>query len=164
MSTIDHYQSDNLNCEIPDAGNMKFAIAVSEWNTHITGKLLEGALKGLKDHGAKPENIIVKHVPGSFELTFASHQLMKNTDADAIIALGCVIKGDTPHFDYVCMGVTKGITKLNAEGDKPVIFGLITTNNMAQAEERAGGRLGNKGEECAICAIKMIDLFWSLKK
>ena len=118
----------------------------------------------LKKHGAKDENILVKTVPGSFELTFGANQMMENCDLDAIIAIGCVIKGDTPHFDYVCMGATQGITELNATGDIPVIYGLITTNTMEQAEDRAGGKLGNKGDECAITAIKMIDFVWSLNK
>ena len=99
-----------------------------------------------------------------FELTFASAQIIRHTDADAVIALGSVVRGDTPHFDYVCMGVTEGITRLNAESDKPVIFGLLTTDNMEQAMDRAGGKLGNKGSECALTAIKMVDLFWRLKK
>ena len=90
--------------------------------------------------------------------------MMENCDIDAIIAIGCVIKGDTPHFDYVCMGVTQGVAQLNATGDIPVIYGLITTNTMEQAEDRAGGKLGNKGDECAITAIKMIDFVWSLNK
>ena len=143
---------------------MKFGIVVSEWNFNITGALLKGAVETLKKHGAKDENILVKTVPGSFELTFGASQLIKNTDVDAVIALGCVVKGDTPHFDYVCMGATEGITRLNATTDTPVIYGLITTNNMEQAEERSGGKLGNKGDECAVTAIKMIDFAWSLKK
>ncbi len=128
------------------------------------GALLKGAVDTLKKHGAKDENILVKTVPGSFELTFGANQMMENCDLDAIIAIGCVIKGDTPHFDYVCMGATQGITELNATGDIPVIYGLITTNTMEQAEDRAGGKLGNKGDECAITAIKMIDFVWSLNK
>ena len=107
---------------------------------------------------------MVKTVPGSFELTFGASQLIKYAGVDAVIALGCVVKGDTPHFDYVCMGATEGITRLNATTDTPVIYGLITTNNMAQAEDRSGGKLGNKGDECAVAAIKMIDFAWSLKK
>ena len=103
-------------------------------------------------------------VPGSFELTYGSAQLIKSGKVDAVIALGCVVRGDTPHFDYVCMGATQGITYLNATSDIPVIYGLITTNNMQQAEERAGGKLGNKGDECAIDAIKMIDFACKLKK
>lgn len=164
MATIYHNLSEYDFNSVPDASNMKFGIVVSEWNYNITGALLQGAVATLKKHGVKEENILIKTVPGSFELTFGSNQFISHTDVDAVIALGCVVRGDTPHFDYVCMGTTQGIAQLNAKGDVPVIYGLITTNTMEQAEERAGGRLGNKGDECAICAIKMIGFAWSLKK
>ena len=164
MATAYHNLSEYDFNSVPNAENMKFGIVVSEWNFNITGALLEGAINTLKRHGAKEENIQVTTVPGSFELTFGSKQLINKTDVDAVIALGCVVRGDTPHFDYVCMGATQGITQLNTQGDVPVIFGLITTNNMEQAEDRAGGKLGNKGDECAITAIKMIDFVWRLKK
>ena len=164
MATAYHNLSDYDFNSVPDASTMKFGIVVSEWNHNITGALLEGAVNTLQKHGAKPENILVKTVPGSFELTFGSAQLIKHTDVDAVIALGCVVRGDTPHFDYVCMGATQGITSLNEKGDTPVIYGLITTNTMQQAEDRAGGKLGNKGDECAVTAIKMIDFAWSIKK
>ncbi len=164
MATAYHNLSDYDSHSVPNAENMKFGIVVSEWNHTITGALLKGAYKTLLKHGAKEENILVKTVPGSFELTFGANQIIENCEVDAIIVLGCVIKGDTPHFDYVCMGVTQGITELNLTGDIPVIFGLLTTNTMEQAEERSGGKLGNKGDECAITAIKMIDFAWSLNK
>ncbi|NCC09223.1 MAG: 6,7-dimethyl-8-ribityllumazine synthase [Bacteroidia bacterium] len=164
MATAFHNLSDYDAQSVPTAEPMKFGIVVSEWNSHITGALLQGAINTLKKHGAKDENILVKTVPGSFELTFGAAQMMENCELDGIIILGCVIKGDTPHFDYVCMGVTQGITHLNATCDIPVIYGLITTNTMEQAEDRCGGKLGNKGDECAITAIKMIDFIWSLKK
>ena len=164
MATAYHNLSEYDFNSVPNAENMKFGIVVSEWNFNITGALLNGAVNTLKKHGVKDENILVKTVPGSFELTFGANQMMENCDVDAIIAIGCVIKGDTPHFDYVCMGATQGITELNATGDIPVIYGLITTNTMEQAEDRAGGKLGNKGDECAISAIKMIDFVWSLNK
>lgn len=164
MATAFHNLSDYDFNSVPDAAGMKFGIVVSEWNSNITGALLEGAVKTLKKHGAKEENIQVKTVPGSFELVFGSSRFIKEGNVDAVIALGCVVRGDTPHFDYVCQGATQGLAALNAEGQIPVIYGLITTNNMQQAEERAGGRLGNKGDECAITAIKMIDFAWSLQK
>lgn len=164
MATAYHNLSDYDFKSVPDASNMKFGIVVSEWNHNITGALLKGAVETLKKHGAKDENILVKTVPGSFELTFGANQLLEYTEVDAVIVLGCVVRGDTPHFDFVCMGVTQGVTELNANSDKPVIFGLITTNTMEQAEERAGGKLGNKGDECAITAIKMIDFAWSFQK
>ena len=164
MATAYHNLSEYDFNSVPNAADMKFGIVVSEWNFNITGALLEGAINTLKRHGAKEENILVKTVPGSFELTFGSNQFIAHTNVDAVIALGCVVRGDTPHFDYVCMGATQGIAQLNATGNIPVIFGLITTNNMEQAEDRAGGKLGNKGDECAITAIKMIDFVWRLKK
>ena len=164
MATAYHNLSEYDFTSVPNAEQMKFGIVVSEWNINITGKLLEGAVSTLKKHGAKDENILVKTVPGSFELTYGANQMLENCDLDAVIILGCVIKGDTPHFDYVCMGVTQGITQLNATSDVPVIYGLITTLTMEQAEDRSGGKLGNKGDECAITAIKMIDFAWSLNK
>lgn len=164
MATVYHNLSDYDSNSVPDARHMKFGIVVSEWNFNITGALLKGAVETLKKHGAKDENIMIKTVPGSFELTFGANRLIKHGSVDAVIALGCVIKGDTPHFDYVCMGATQGITQLNATGDIPIIYGLITANTMMQAEERSGGRLGNKGDECAVTAIKMIDFAWSLQK
>lgn len=164
MATAYHNLSEYDFNSVPDASNMKFGIVVSEWNFNITGALLKGAVETLKRHGAKDDNIAVKTVPGSFELTYGANQFIKNTDVDAVIAIGCVVRGDTPHFDYVCMGATQGIAHLNATTDIPVIYGLITTNNMEQAEDRAGGKLGNKGDECAITAIKMVDFACSLKK
>ena len=164
MATIYHNLSAYDTDRVPSAEQMKFGIVVSEWNQHITGALLKGAVETLKKHGAKDENILIKTVPGSFELPFGAGQFIKQTDVNAVIALGCVIKGDTPHFDYVCMGATQGITQLNVTTDVPVIYGLITTNNLEQAEDRSGGKLGNKGDECAITAIKMIDFAWSFKK
>ena len=164
MSSALHNLSDYDFNQVPQANQMRFGIVVSEWNPAITGALLEGAVNTLKRHGAQEENIIIKTVPGSFELSFGSHCLIESGQVDAVIALGCVIRGDTPHFDYVCMGATQGIAQLNATSQVPVIFGLITTNNFTQAEERAGGKLGNKGDECAVTAIKMVDFFWSLKK
>ena len=164
MATAYHNLSDYDFNSVPSAENMKFGIVISEWNYNITGALLKGAVDTLKKHGAKDENIMVKTVPGSFELTFGANQLIEYSEVDAVIAIGCVVRGETPHFDYVCMGATQGITQLNASGDVPVIYGLITTNTMEQAEDRAGGKLGNKGDECAITAIKMIDFAWSLQK
>jgi 6,7-dimethyl-8-ribityllumazine synthase len=149
---------------IPDASKMRVGLVVSEWNRAITEKLLEGASGTLRKHGVLPDNILVHYVPGSFELTFGAQQVAKYGDIDAIIVLGCVIRGDTPHFDYVCEGVTQGITRLNTIQDIPVIFGLLTTDNQQQADERAGGKFGNKGDESAITAIKMIDFVCRLKK
>ncbi len=143
---------------VPSAEKMKFGIVVAEWNYAITGALAQGALDTLKKHGALDENITVKHVPGSFELTLGGQFFAEYTDVDAIILLGCVIQGGTPHFDYICQGVTEGATKLNMDYNLPVIFGVLTTNNEQQAIDRAGGVLGNKGDEAAITAIKMVAL------
>lgn len=143
---------------VPDGAKMSIGIVVSEWNDHITNALLDGACKTLVKHGVKEENILIDYVPGSFELIFGAKYLAENNEKlDAIIVLGCVVRGDTPHFDYVCGGVTQGISDLNVIYDIPFIFGLLTTDDMAQAQSRAGGIHGNKGDEAAITALKMID-------
>ena len=134
---------------------MCFGIVVAEWNPEITGALLEGCVSTLERHGALNENIHVKRVPGSFELIYGARQMTLNDGYDAVIILGSMIRGETPHFDYICLGVTEGIARLNATGNIPVVYGLLTTDNMEQALERAGGKLGNKGDECAIVASKM---------
>jgi 6,7-dimethyl-8-ribityllumazine synthase len=143
---------------VPDASQMKFGIVVSDWNKEVTWALLDGAVKTLKKHGAAAENIVLKHVPGSFELTLGAQFLAEYDDLDAIICLGCVIQGETPHFTYICQGVTQGITQLNLEYNLPFIFGVLTTNTHQQAVDRAGGKLGNKGDEAAVAAIKMAAL------
>lgn len=153
MATALHLLSDNAL--VPDASNMCFGIVVAEWNKEITSALLNGAVQTLEKHGALTENIHVKTVPGSFELIYGAQQLCKNDGFDAVIILGCVIKGETPHFDYICEGVTYGIARLNASQNIPVIYGLLTVNDLQQAKDRSGGKLGNKGEECAVDAIKM---------
>ena len=163
MATAYHILHDNHEASL-NAEGKKFAIVVSEWNSNITDALCEGAVATLLQHGVDEEDIIVKTVPGSFELTFGAAAFMNQGEVDAVIVLGSVVRGDTPHFDYVCQGVTQGIAHLNAEGDIPVIFGVLTTDNMEQAEERAGGKLGNKGSECAEAAIKMINFACSLQK
>lgn len=155
MATALHNLSDYDFESIPDASNMCFGIVVAEWNPEITGALLDGTVGTLEKHGAIPENIHVKTVPGSFELIYGAHQMTLNGSFDAIIVLGSVIRGETPHFDYICQGVTAGIAHLNATSEIPVIYGLLTTEDLQQAKDRSGGKLGNKGDECAIDAIKM---------
>lgn len=141
--------------------NQHYAIAVSDWNSNITYKLLDGAYDTLIQHGVKSENIKVVHVPGAFELTYAAQKLASRLKYAAIITLGCVIQGDTPHFDYVCQGVTYGVAKLNASPEFcPVIFGVLTTSNLQQSLDRAGGIHGNKGTEAAVTAIKMANIVW----
>ena len=141
---------------VPSAVNMRFGIVVSEWNHQITGALLAGAMRTLREAGCQDQNIRVRYVPGSFELPLGAQYFAEYTDVDAVIALGCVIRGDTPHFDYVCSGVTQGITQLMLSWNMPVAFGLLTVENMQQALDRAGGVLGNKGDEAAAAAIKMV--------
>ncbi|EFM02808.1 6,7-dimethyl-8-ribityllumazine synthase [Hoylesella marshii] len=155
MATALHSLSDYDPTNVPDASNMCFGIVVSEWNKDVTGALLNSAVHTLEKHGAIPENIHVKRVPGSFELIYGAHQMILNGGYDAVIILGCVIRGETPHFDYICQGVTQGIAQLNATSEIPVVYGLLTTENQQQALDRSGGRLGNKGDECAVVAIKM---------
>ncbi|GHT40793.1 6,7-dimethyl-8-ribityllumazine synthase [Bacteroidia bacterium] len=158
MATANHPLSNYDPLTVPDASAMRFAIVVSEWNGNITSKLREGAFNTLLEHGAKAENITVIHVPGSFELVFAAKRATDRLRPNAVIGLGCVIRGETPHFEYVCSGVTHGFAALNAQGDVPYIFGLLTDNNEQQSIDRAGGKLGNKGVEAAITAIKMAQM------
>lgn len=143
---------------VPSASEMKFGVVVAEWNYEVTGALAQGAVDTLIKHGAKEDNIIVKQVPGTFELTLGAQYMAEFTPVDAIIALGCVIQGETRHFDFICNGVTQGITSLNMKYNKPFIFGVLTTDNQQQALDRAGGKLGNKGDEAAVTAIKMLAL------
>ncbi len=145
--------------KVPNGADMKIGIVVSEWNEQITGAMLEGACKTLLKHGVKQENILVDYVPGSFELVFGSKHMVENQEIDAVIVIGCVIRGETPHFDYVCQGVTQGIADMNIRYDIPFIFGLLTNDTMQQSIDRAGGIHGNKGDECAVTAIKMIDFY-----
>lgn len=149
---------------IPDAGNMKFGIVVADWNADVTAALLDGAIRTLRKHGATEKNIIIRHVPGSFELTLGAQFLAEYNDPDAVICLGCVIQGETPHFIYICQGVTQGITQLNLDYNIPFIFGVLTTNTRQQAIDRAGGKHGNKGDEAAVSAIKMAALQRSLEE
>lgn len=148
---------------VPPAQGMRIAIVTSEWNEHITFALRDGAIATLAKHGVKEEDTDLYYVPGAFELTFAANALSKaDTSYDAIITIGCVIQGGTPHFEYVCQGTTQGIADLNAKRTIPVIYGVLTCNNEQEALDRAGGVLGNKGDEAAITAIKMVDAYSSL--
>ena len=148
--------------EIPSAANMRFGIVVSEWNDDITNALLEGAYSTLINHGAQEKNIIIKYVPGSFELPIGAQLLLGSEDMDAIICLGCVIQGETRHFEFISNAVANGIMNVALDFDAPVIFGLLTTENLQQAKDRSGGKHGNKGIEAAITAIKMSALEKSL--
>ena len=147
---------------LPNADVLKrqrYAIIVADWNSEITFALAQGAIDTFRKHGVEDENILVQHVPGTVELTYAAARMIEEyADMDAIVVIGCVIQGDTPHFDYVCQSVTQGVTILNAQGNVPVIFSVLTTLNKQQALGRAGGRLGNKGVEGAYTAIRMANL------
>ena len=147
---------------LPNADVLKrqrYAIIVADWNSEITFALAQGAIDTFRKHGVEEENILVQHVPGTVELTYAAARMIEEyADMDAIVVVGCVIEGDTPHFDYVCQSVTQGVTILNAQGNVPVIFSVLTTLNKQQALDRAGGRLGNKGVEGAYTAIRMANL------
>jgi 6,7-dimethyl-8-ribityllumazine synthase len=135
----------------------KFAVVVAEWNEEITEALYQGAVSSLVSNGVSKKNIIRKNVPGSFELTLGAQLMADKKDIAAVLCLGCVIQGDTPHFDYICLAVAYGITEVNLKSKKPVIFGVLTTLTQEQALERAGGKLGNKGEEAALTALKMLN-------
>ncbi|TVZ55113.1 6,7-dimethyl-8-ribityllumazine synthase [Lutibacter sp. Hel_I_33_5] len=140
---------------IPNAKPFRFGIVVSEWNPEITNNLQQGAIDTLLDCGALKENITSWNVPGSFELVFGCKKMIKTQNLDAVIAIGNVIQGETKHFDFVCEGVTQGIVDLNIKYDVPVIFCVLTDNTKQQSIDRSGGKLGNKGIECAVAAIKM---------
>src|ERR1700744_2571656 len=150
--------SDFSGSEIPSAINYRFGIVVAEWNPDITNALYQGAYESLVDNGALPDNIFNYSVPGSFELTSGADLLLKNLHLDAVICLGCVIQGETRHFDFICNAVANGISNVAIKYAKPVIFGVLTTDNQQQAIDRSGGKHGNKGDEAAIIAIKMANL------
>jgi len=149
--------SDFSGTTIPSAAPYSFGIVVAEWNAEVTNALYQGAYKTLVDNGALPQNIPSYPVPGSFELTSAADILLKETKVDAVICLGCVIQGETRHFDFICDAVANGLSNVAIKYSKPVIFGVLTTDNQQQALDRAGGKHGNKGDEAAITAIKMVN-------
>ncbi len=159
MATVNKNLSEYDKATIPNAKNFRFGIVVSEWNDTVTNGLFQGAFDALIDCGALKENIVRWNVPGSFELIYGSKKMLETYDMlDAIIAVGCVIQGETKHFDFVCDGVTQGIKELNIQQDIPVIFCVLTDNNQQQSLDRSGGKHGNKGTEAAIAAIKMAQL------
>lgn len=153
MATTDLSYYDKAT--IPNAKDFRFGIVVSEWNPEITKNLHKGAIETLLDCGALQENIISWDVPGSFELVYGCKKMIQSENLDAIIAVGNVIQGETKHFDFVCEGVTQGIIDLNVKYDVPVIFCVLTDNTKQQSLDRSGGKLGNKGIECAVAAVKM---------
>jgi 6,7-dimethyl-8-ribityllumazine synthase len=157
MATKNHNLSQ-LNAPLPSAEEMKFGIVVAEWNPEVTQGLLSGAVRTLRKAGCTEQNILIKYVPGTFELSLGAQFFAEYTDVDAVIVLGCVIQGDTRHFDFVCQGVTQGVMQLQLQWNMPIAFGVLTTNDMQQALDRSGGKLGNKGDEAAAAAIQMVCL------
>lgn len=155
MATINKNLSDYDKNSVPNAKDFRFGIVVSEWNDSITEGLYKGAIEALLENQVPPQHIIRWNVPGSFELIYGSKKMLQTQNVDAVIAIGCVIQGQTKHFDFVCEGVTQGIKDLNVQTDIPVIFCVLTDNTMQQSIDRSGGIHGNKGTEAAIAAIKM---------
>ncbi|MNK06362.1 6,7-dimethyl-8-ribityllumazine synthase [compost metagenome] len=150
--------SDFSHTTLPSGKDFKIAIVVAEWNAKITGALYQGAFETLIKHEVSEENLLSLSVPGTFELAGAADILLnKRNDIDAVICIGCVIQGDTKHFDFICEAAAQGITNVGIKYSKPVIFGVLTTNDEQQAIDRAGGKHGNKGDEAAITALKMVE-------
>ena len=161
MATINLSEYKELN--ISNIETFKVAIVVAEWNVFITENLLKVCEETLLKEGVKQENIKIVRVPGAFELSYASMQLCKSQKYDAVVAIGCVIRGETAHFDFVCSGVTQGITLCNTQTDTPTIFCLLTDDHKEQSIARSGGSLGHKGIEAGVTALKMIDLRRQMK-
>jgi 6,7-dimethyl-8-ribityllumazine synthase len=155
MATINKNLSDYDKNSVPNAKDFRFGIVVAEWNDTITEGLFKGAIDALLENQVPAQHIIRWNVPGSFELIYGSKKMLQTQNVDAVIAIGCVIQGQTKHFDFVCEGVTQGIKDLNVQTDIPVIFCVLTDNTMQQSIDRSGGIHGNKGTEAAIAAIKM---------
>ncbi len=156
MASSEKNLSDYSISGLVDISDKRFALVVSEWNEEVTGSLYNGAINTLLQHGASKENLIKVDVPGSFELTLGAQKMAQKEEIDAVVCIGCVIQGDTKHFDFICHAVAQGLTDVGLKFDKPVVFGVLTPNTMQQAMDRAGGKHGNKGDEAAITAIKML--------
>ena len=156
MASSEKNLSDYTSKNVKDIGDSRFAIVVSEWNEEVTEALYQGALETLVNHGAQKTNIVRKNVPGSFELSIGAQWMAQLEDIDAVICIGRVIQGETKHFNFICDAVANGITNVSLKYNKPVIFGVLTPNTQKQALDRAGGKYGNKGDEAAITAIKML--------
>lgn len=158
MATKNKNLSIAENNVVPNGNGKRVAVVVSEWNTLITDSLRKACVATLKKNGTETKNITTIYVPGSFELTLGCQRMLETEQFDAVIALGCVIQGETRHFEFICNAVAQGITQLNLNYNVPVIFGVLTPNTMQQASDRAGGKHGNKGDEAAITALKMMAL------
>lgn len=158
MATAHQHLDSTNDANVPSGAGKVVAIVRAEWNDEITSKLFEGAYNTLLQHGVEEDHIIAVDVPGTVELTFAAKKLHEAHEPDAVIVIGCVIQGETKHFDYVCESVTYGTTEMNLSYDSPTIFCVLTDNNIEQSRARSGGKHGNKGTEAAVAALKMMAL------
>lgn len=160
MATVYKNLSDHDPATIPSGKGHSFAIVVSEWNSNVTFAMADATVQQLKISGVAEEDITIQYVAGSFELIYASAALAKKaTPPSAIIAIGCIVRGETPHFDYISEAVAVNIGKINTEHSTPVILGVLTTDTMQQALDRSGGKHGNKGDEAAVTALKLVKEF-----
>jgi 6,7-dimethyl-8-ribityllumazine synthase len=159
FKNLSEYNKDN----VPNGADFKIGIVVSEWNETITDALLNGAKTALLENGVKPENILIHHVPGTFELPLGCQLILDNTDVDGVIAIGVVIQGETRHFDFVCQGATQGLMQVGLEYNSPVMYCVLTDNNIEQSYARSGGQHGNKGTDTAVACLKMIALKKSIE-
>ncbi len=159
MSTILNTAGQQLSMPAPKPG-FRCAVIVARWNSEVTDALMQGALQAFRSVGLGPNSIEVVRVPGTVELVYAAARAQSNGKFNAVIVIGCVIRGDTPHFDYVCQMAAQGTARLTAAGTVPVIFGVLTVDNLQQALDRAGGPLGNKGAEAAAAAVEMSNLMF----
>ena len=152
LKNLSNYSKDT----IPNGADFKIGIVVSEWNDTITNALFEGAKKTLLENGVSENNILIRHVPGAFELPMACQWMLDTSDVDGVIAIGVVIQGETKHFDFVCQGTTQGIMNVMLEYNSPISFCVLTDNTLQQSIDRSGGKHGNKGVECAVACMKMV--------
>lgn len=148
---------------VPSGRGKKIGLVISEWNTEITEGLKLGAVDALQECGTSLTDVLIEYVPGTFELPLGAQFLLESTEVDAVIAIGCVVRGETAHFDYVCQGATQGIQEVSLRFNKPVMFCVLTDDTIQQSRDRSGGRYGNKGTEAAIGALKMLGLKSKLK-
>ncbi|MBP3763416.1 MAG: 6,7-dimethyl-8-ribityllumazine synthase [Bacteroidales bacterium] len=155
--------SDHDPSTVPSGEGKRFAIVAAEWNPEVTDAMLQGAVDTLREHHVSEEDIRVYRVPGTFELTTAADTILRRTTVDAVICIGCVIQGETRHFEFICQAVSQGLTNVSLQRGRPVIFSVLTTDTMQQALDRAGGRHGNKGVEGAVAALKMVALADSIE-
>ncbi|MCB0794145.1 MAG: 6,7-dimethyl-8-ribityllumazine synthase [Flavobacteriales bacterium] len=158
MATSAHHLSDHDPSSVPDGAGFRLALLVSEWNREVTQALCTGALETLRKYGVREEDLFLQWVPGSFELALAAKQLVSTKGLDGALCLGSIVRGETPHFDYVCQATALGIMNAGLDLGRPIIFGVLTDDTMEQARDRSGGKHGNKGIDCAVALLKMVKL------